>query len=137
MSCLYPNVSPVTAYKKGCRCSVCRSGRRQILRECAGKPWAERSPGIRKRYPVPAEPILKLLENWLQERKSDVSEPYESLGMELGIKESGAARMIYRLRNKETTYMSLAQADKIISALFGPHYWYENEELLAIYEEHA
>lgn len=137
MKCLYPELKHGTAYGKGCRCEDCRRERQAVNAKSRGRAWGERSPGMRKRYPVPAEHILKLLEDWLSERKSDISEPYESLGKELGIKGSGAARMVYRLRNKETTYMSISQADKIISALFGPHYWYENEELLAIYEEHA
>lgn len=103
----------------------------------SGRPWEERNPGMKKRYPVPAELVLELIESWLEERRNEEADQYESLGQELGIKQSGAMRMVYRLRHKETTYMSFGQADKIISALFGPQHWYTDETLNAIYEEHA
>lgn len=137
VGCKFPEVGPGTAYSRKCRCDRCRAHKKELRNKSAGRAWEERSNGMRKRYPVPAGPILNLLETWIAENRTELNDGFESLGQELGILPDSASRLVLRLRSGETTYMSLAQADKIISALYGPHYWYLNDDLQAIYEEHA
>lgn len=137
MKCRFPMLAAGSSYNKGCRCDRCRTHKREVNKASAGRSWEKRCSGIQKRYPVPAEPILRLLESWLTEVGSQTDIPIEVLAQELRMKESTAARMVYRLRNRETTYMSFNAADNIVSKLYGPHFWLLDDELHAIYEEHA
>ena len=121
----------------------------------ASKPFEERNAGTQKRYPVPVAPILRVIEQWLEEtslqqqwqqgvsehgyhtKEGSLASPFEVLATVIDTSPSTATRMIYRMRNQESTYTDFKTADKIITALYGPHHWYVDDELRAIYEEHA
>jgi hypothetical protein len=153
LTCLFPSFESVRAYRKGCRCNRCRTGKRKSRQASEAKPFSERAPEIRKKYPVPVGPILDVLEKWLlqighsngftdsnqtfTESEIRVATPCQILAQELGMKEHSTARMLSRFRNRETTYMSFDRADKIITTLHGPQYWHETTELQRIYEECA
>lgn len=116
----------------------------------AGKPIEQRTAQMQSRYPVPVAPILRLLEKWLDEKSKQKdwerrnnwelsmgeqdSSPIRILAHELEMTVDTATRMMSRYRNKETTYMAFNNADRIVSILYGPHYWYVDDELREIYE---
>jgi hypothetical protein len=119
----------------------------------SGRPWEERTLELQRRYPIPVAPILKVLNEWMERRELEQSwgndrvtfttsaerpsSPGIILGQELGMTTESALKMLSRFRRGETTYTDFKTADRIVTALFGPQYWYENEELQKIYEEHA
>ena len=153
MQCKFPELERGDGYNRGCRCESCRSHKRERRKLSSGRPWEERTPQIQGRYPIPVAPILNAINEWMERMEQEQSwgderatftksadrpaTPGIILGQELGMTNDTAGRMLSRFRSEETTYTDFKTADKIITALFGPQYWYENEELQKIYEEHA
>ena len=153
MKCKFPELKRGGGYNRGCRCESCRSHKRERRKLSSGRPWEERTLELQRRYPIPVAPILKVLNEWMERRELEQSwgndlvtfttsaerpsSPGIILGQELGMTTESALKMLSRFRRGETTYTDFKTADRIVTALFGPQYWYENEELQKIYEEHA
>lgn len=98
-------------------------------------------------YPVLASDVLPMVERWLAGRAADYARddafgrvgtlrlpPLVQLAERAGLKRDACERLVWRIRNEGGRRLSIATADRLITATAGPAGWYETPELQAVYE---
>lgn len=107
-----------------------------------------RAAATRLMYPVLASDVLPMVERWLAGRAADYARddafgqgtlrlpPLVQLAERAGLKRDACERLVRRIRNEggRGRRLSIATADRLITATAGPAGWYETPELQAVYE---
>ena len=104
-----------------------------------------------KRYPMPVEPFVEIVDRALTELSVEGLQPddttaYQSLGLMTPLSRITwdvaraknctfftASKMLNRLRSGELSDISLNDADAIVCALSHPGFWYTDEQVKHLY----